>query len=258
MQIGICSTLDNADDLKAAGVDYIELGVQNFLVPLDSDEAFDANRRAADAAGLPPRACNGFLPRHLRTTGDNADHDGICRYAESACRRAAQVGIEHIVYGSGGSRQIDDGFDPQLAYDQFAAVLKRLGPIAGEFGVTIVIEPLRRQECNLINTVAQGAELTRAVDHPHIRLLADFYHMLQNGEDPASMAADAPLIHHLHVAEKADRTPPGVDGDDFSAFFAALTTSPAKRISVEGGWPNGIAADGPRAVEVLRGLVAGG
>ena len=42
---------------------------------------------------------------------------------------------------------------------------------------------------------------------------------------------------HLHIAEKANRTWPGRDGDDFSPMFAVLKkTGYAGRISLECGW----------------------
>lgn len=257
METGICGGLDRLADIKAAGADYAELSVQNFLVPLDNDDAFDDNRRAAEAVGLPIRTANGFIPGRLRVTGDQTHHDDICRYTDTACRRAKVVGIEHLVFGSGGARQLPDGFDPQRGFDQFVELLKRLGPIAGEHDRIIVVEALNTGECNFINTMAEGGELIRAVDHDHIRLLADLYHMMRNAEDPATLVNEAPLIHHVHIAENADRTPPGVAGDDFSAFFDALRASPAKRVSIEGRWPNSIGEDGPAAIAALREIVAG-
>lgn len=52
----------------------------------------------------------------------------------------------------------------------------------------IVVEPMRRQECNFINTVVEGTAIVGKVNHPNVHLLFDVYHMLQNGEDQTTCA----------------------------------------------------------------------
>lgn len=253
MEIGICTGLDEAQALVEAGVDYLEVNVQQFLLPREADKAFAAKRQEADGCPLALRAANCFVPGDLKSTGPDFDPDGICDYASVAFERAAGLGIEHIVFGSGGSRGLPDGFDPGEATDQFVELLTRLGPIAARFGVAIVIEPLRRQECNFINTVDEGAEICRRVDHPSVRLLADIYHMLQNGEAPDALSRHANLLAHTHIAEKADRTCPGISGDDFRPFFAELVKGRyTGRMSIEGKFPNGLAADAPTGVATMR------
>lgn len=253
MQIGVCTGPENAAILEQAGFDYIEANVQAFLKPRDHDEAFDESRRAAEGCPLPIRAANGFVPGDLKSTGEQFDPDGIARYAEVAFRRANQVGIEHIVFGSGGSRGLDEGFAPEKANEQFVELNRKLGPIAGEFGVVIVIEPLRRAECNFINTITDGAAIVQQVDHPNVQLLADIYHMTQNGETPSSLKAFGSIIQHTHVAENAGRTAPGVEGDDFRPYFQALAeVGYTGRMSVEGSWPDGMEALAAGAAQTLR------
>ena len=52
-----------------------------------------------------------------------------------------------------------------------------MGVIAQSYGIVVCVEPLNRAESNFINTLQEGAEIVRRVNHPHIRLLADLYHM---------------------------------------------------------------------------------
>jgi sugar phosphate isomerase/epimerase len=253
MKIGVCTKIDQAPAFAAAGGDYIEVGVQNFLLPLEDDGAFEVSQRAADASPLPIIAANGFLPGNLRSTGKDYAPGAICTYSATAFSRAAKIGIKHVVFGSGGSRKLDEGFPLDEATDQFVALLKQLGPIAADHGVTIVIEPLRRQECNFINTVAEGAEFVKQADHPNIQLLADVYHMLQNGEQASDITDAGSCIRHAHLAENDNRTCPGIDGTDFVPFFAAFKAiGYTGGISVEGKWPNSIADDGPKAIAIMR------
>lgn len=250
MPLGVCAGLGQAQALKQAGADFVEDGVQRLLVPQQPDEAFAPLLAQAQASPLPVPACNGFLPGSLRVTGPAAGHDAIVRYAETAFRRAQQAGVKVIVFGSGGARQVPDGFAPAAATEQFVALLKQLGPLAGAHEVTVVVEPLRRHECNFVNTVRDGAAVVQAVDHPNIRLLADLYHMLQNGETPDDLQAVVPLLAHTHVAEKANRTAPGVAGDDFRPFLRVLRAAGYRgRMSIEGKWsPEQL----PKAFAVLR------
>lgn len=50
-----------------------------------------------------------------------------------------------------------------------------------QYGVTIAIEPLNRRECNVLNTVAEGAEMVHALQLSKVRLLADAFHMCCEG-----------------------------------------------------------------------------
>jgi sugar phosphate isomerase/epimerase len=238
--LGACTELSNAEAVRAAGGDYVEEAVKRFLIPDQRDSDWQRNLDAAKASPLPVVACNSFLPKTLRSTGPDANHPGILQYAEIAFQRGAQAGIKVIVFGSGGSRQLPEGFPLEQANGQFVSLLKKIGPLAEAHGITIAVEPLRRQECNFINTVIEGAAIVGQVTHPKIRLLCDLYHMLQNGEDPKDLETVAPLLVHCHIAEKEKRSAPGVMGDDFRPFFSSLKAAAYKgRISIEGKWQLG-------------------
>ena len=147
----------------AGSIDFAEETVQRPLVPEQPDAAFRPPDGAALAA-LPITAANVFLPGDLRSTGPDVDLERLRHYALAAFRRARQVGIGIVVYGSGGSRQVDEGFDRARAEQQFVEALRTVGPPAAEAGVTVVVEPLNTAECNLVNSVTEGAEAVRAAD----------------------------------------------------------------------------------------------
>lgn len=252
-QIGVCTTPDKAEAVKAAGGQYIEPSVTGFLVPDRPDSAWEKNLAAARACPLPVVACNGFLPGQLKSTGPTTHHDAIVKWADIAFQRAKQVGVDRIVYGSSGSRKLPDGFSREEAKAQFVALLRRLAPVAAAHNVIIVIEPLRKEEDNFINTVIDGAWFVEQVNHPNVRLLADLYHLLCNGETPEDLRKVAPLLRHMHIAERAERTAPGVRGDDFRPFFKALEgTGYADRLSIEGKWS---LDQLPKAFETIRNQV---
>jgi sugar phosphate isomerase/epimerase len=255
-RLGVCTSIANAEALKSAGCAYVEESVQGFLVPGGPDSEFREKAGALAGSPLPVLACNSFLPGALKSVGPDARHDEIVAYAETAFRRAREVGVQTIVFGSSGSRSIPDGFDRAEARGQFIRLLRRLGPAAERWGVIVALEPLNRDECNFINSVAEGAAIVREAGHPRIRLLADIYHMLRENESPAALAAAGPLLRHVHLAERDRRTPPGVAGDDFTPYLRALRQARyAGDISLECGW-NDLAGQLPAAARALRAQIA--
>lgn len=232
---GVCSGKDKGAMIKAAGGDYVEESVQNLLIPEKNDAEFEPRIAAIAAAALPVKACNGFLPGSLPSVGEKAAHDAIVAYADVAFRRAKQVGIENITFGSGGSRKIPDGFSPERAKNQFTDLLIRLGPVAAKHGVTVSVEPLNKGECNFLNNVREVADVVGAAAHPAVGITADLYHMVLGGDVPEDLEKNIRLLKHFHIAEKAKRALPGVAGDDFRPWFKVLHRNGWKgRISTEG------------------------
>ncbi len=234
------------------GMDFLECTV-GAMLPREDDAAFAADLPALTGACAPFLAANCFLPGDLKTTGPVIDEAALDAYVDTAFARAKQVGIKRIVFGSGGSRQVPDGFDMEEAFQQMVGHCKRFGPIAAKYDITIVIEPLQLAECNIINTVTEGVRLAKAVDHPNVKVLADFYHMACDGEGPESIVAAGDLLQHVHVAEKEKRTAPGMEGDDLRPYLKALKEIGYDgMISIEASFGDDSAAQAPLSLAELR------
>ena len=251
-RIGVCSDVRNAQRLKAAGADCLEAGVSAFLVPDKPEEAFDKNLALLRESGSEIVSCNGFLPASMIVVGPSTDHEKILKWAETTFRRAERAGIRYIVFGSGKSRKVPDGFSRETAEEQFVRLCKRLGPVAARYRVTVVIEPLNSRETNLINSVSEGASIVERVNHKNIRLLCDLFHMTADGEPPQAIVDAGKHIRHCHIAEAAERTAPGTDGDDFRPYLRALKKIGYKGcVSIECMWKD-FGAQLPTAVAELR------
>lgn len=96
--------------------------------------------------------------------------------------RAQKLGGKIAVLGSALRGESLMGTTGRTAVAQFAKILNICGDIAGNYGMQIAIEPLRAEECNFINTVAQGIRMCTAAGNPHVKCLADFYHIYMNNE----------------------------------------------------------------------------
>ncbi len=235
MQFGVCGGPAMADTAAGLGFDYAEWSVPALLMPREPETAFRAALQQAQAAALPYPVVNCFVPGDLKITGPDVDPQALRVYVTTAMHRARQAGVEVIVFGSGGARQIPEGFDRQRAHAQIVEFCRMTAPLAHDNGVTVVVEPLNRSECNVLNTVAEGAALVREVDHPGLRLLVDGYHLLKDQDACESIVAHGALLAHTHVATIPDRRAPGVEACELQSFFAALSAAGyTGRMSIEG------------------------
>ncbi|MCX6907421.1 MAG: sugar phosphate isomerase/epimerase [Verrucomicrobia bacterium] len=237
IEFGVCTSLKKAALLKQAGFQFVEENVGSVLVPKLSDDEFEKKLAEIKAAPLPIRSCTGFLPGDLKVVGPEVPMDVLMKHAEIVFRRAEKAGIGRIVFGSGGSRRIPDGFDAAKAREQFTDYCRRIAPMAQAHKVIVVIEALNKGECNFINRVSEALAIADAVNHPGVQVHADIYHMMREDEGPESILKAGAKVKHCHIAEKTKRTAPGVDGDDFRAYFKALKVIGYRGgLSIEGKW----------------------
>ena len=112
------------------------------------------------------------------------DEQAIRAYYAKALERAATLGVKSIVFGSAGAKRVPEGFDMDRAYQQVVQVTCETGEAAAKYGITIVIEPVRMPDCNIINTFAEGVQLAKTVGLDNVKVLIDFYHMVCEKETP--------------------------------------------------------------------------
>ncbi len=222
MRFGICMPLDRSELLRSAGWDYLEALVHQYLDASVPDAAWDARARMAGSAFSIP-AANQLVPAHIKITGPDADSHALRAYMQCVVRRAAEVNISTLVFGSGGARNVPDGFDRDQARQQILDFAGVSAGLCGQHGITLVLEPLNRGECNIINSISEAMEYVREIDHPNFQCLLDSYHFWLEDEPLENLAAAMPWIRHVHVADRAGRAAPGESGgSDYRPLFATL------------------------------------
>ena len=266
MRLGCCASMiapdrdpvgiESIDSMASMGFDYAELSLAHMT--LCSEETFEGLVARVDASGLQCEACNNFFPPRLRLTGPDADLDAALGYATLAMERAARLGVEVIVLGSSGAKNVPPGFPFAGARLQFLELLLGLAPLADEYGTTIAIEPISRPEANFVNKTGEGLALVREVDHPRVRLLVDYFHMAGESEDPAAILEAGDVISHVHFARPGDRVFPTSWEERFEPFLQALgDIGYAERLSIE-AFTGDFKADGPKALDLLRQMLGPG
>ncbi len=200
-EIGICNGMELAEAYKNVGISFLEEGVGTVLLPNQDVNVFRKKKSNIDVLPLPVRSALYFLPGNLKSVGPELNVLKILAFAETVFKRANETGIAYVVFGSGVSRNIPEGFEYETARTQFIELNKQLAPLAARYNVILVLEALNRKECNFILSLAEAGAIVEQVDHPNFGLLADIYHMMMEKEGPQSIEIYGYLIKHVHVAE---------------------------------------------------------
>jgi D-psicose/D-tagatose/L-ribulose 3-epimerase len=185
-------------EMKELGYDGVEVPVGTAL---ESD--YGRVRAALDDAGL---ACTTI-------TNVNAEKDTVS--PDAATRRRALDELEFAIETSQllGSDTLVGPY--QAAYANFTGqgptqqelewsseVMRSASELAEQAGMLLGVEFLNRHEGYLLNTMEQGAALSKMVDHPAFGVLYDTHHAHAEEDDVgAAIRGNAEHIHHVHFSE---------------------------------------------------------
>ncbi len=257
MRYGVCigKNINYIPAAAKAGYDYFEASFR--LLSRGTEADFSELKTAAAENAIPCEAANSFIPGDLNITGARVDYGAIKEYVEKGMYRGSSLGLHTVVFGSGEPRSIPNGFSYTEGIRQLAYFLgETVSPIAEKYGITVVTEPLRAQESNMINTVNEAALLSVAVGKDNIKTLADFYHMQFAGDTPDGIRLLKGSILHAHISNPVPRgelkrcfmSPD--DGQSYAEFIAALEFAGCPRCSIEAS-TNDFASDAEKAMRVL-------
>ena len=245
MKIGCCTGIEIREDgctfiqdvevLKNAGFDYLELPAIS-LSELKREQ-LEQIKFQSNALNIPVEVANCAYLGSTKLTGDDVNFEEINEYLEKMFKHIAFLGVKVLVFGSGGSRRIPEGFDVHKAELQIAQTLTMMGDIAKIHNINVVIEPLNKKETNVINDLTKGCDMVKLVNHSNVHLLCDYYHMAVEKE-PISNITDTKnsniSLKHIHIANPIGRVFP-TEQEDYMDFFKALKEiNYNDRISVEG------------------------
>jgi D-psicose/D-tagatose/L-ribulose 3-epimerase len=257
VEFGVCADAAHFDEAVRHGFDYYEMEVAEI------DRMDDARFAALKAQVLAsPIRCRAYrsLIRRFQLVGEtaSAQQGEVKAYLEKNLERCSQLGGRVVVWGSGGSRNVPPGFSRDRAWQQIQEFLYILGDIAKKNNLVIGIEPLRRQESNIINSAGEAFKLAREVNHPNIKIIVDYYHLRQENEDAEIVRTARDTIVHLHFANPTGRRWPHSASEDseYRRFFSLVKETGYKGgLSIEG---NGtFEEDADASLRFFREMLAG-
>lgn len=260
MEFGACcgADIDRVCWLKELGFDYAE-GSCGQIAGLN-DEQFDAYLERFKKIGFPMPVANGFIPGNVRLTGPNRNFKQIEDYLRNLFYRTDALHIKKIIFGSGGARRLDDSISREKGIEELTEVIRKIiCPMAKDHDLQIVIEPLRIQECNILNTVRESIEFITKSGIENLHVLADIYHMVSMGESFDSLIQFKGFLSHAHISnpvlgEVRRVYPTLTDGYDQKPFIESIIHAGVDTCSIEAGTDD-FYNDARNALPVLRNSV---
>lgn len=254
MKFGVCCGFNNITVAAECGYDYIETNFRNLAE--SSEGEYEKFRTELKNNNITCETANCFLPGNMKVTGENIDYAAIKKYLSIGYKRASEVGIKVVVFGSGGARSIPEGYSYKDAINDIITFMKEFAaPMAAEHGIDIVFEPLRKQETNIINTIKEGAMLASAINLPNVGSLGDLFHMYVEGDTYDDVKELKGILRHAHISNPGSGDKrvymKKTDVFDYKGFFDALKYAGCERVSIEAGTDD-FETDAREAIRVMN------
>lgn len=127
-------------------------------------------------------------------------------YIEKLIDFCGDLGGTVLVLGSPKGRSTTGGLSAVRALDFLAEGLAGVAGRAGDRGVSLLLEPLGREQTDVVNTLAEAVEIVSRVSHPSIRTMFDFHNTADEADPPPVLLEKFfPFIRHVHVQEMDGR-----------------------------------------------------
>ena len=184
--------------------------------------AVELTRRAVAEAGLGLR-----LGMALGADADiSSDDRQVAERGEAAVIRALEIASElgapavsGITYAAFNSYTAPPSHQQR---ERVAESLGKLGRRAGEFGVSLGLEPVNRYESYMVNTLDEAAEMIRMAGASNLFIHMDTFHMnIEEGDIAGAIGRNAALLGYAHVADSS-RGMLGGGHFDLAGYFRAL------------------------------------
>jgi sugar phosphate isomerase/epimerase len=216
----------------AAALGYDGLEIAPFTLAESPDRMAAAEiarvRRTVESFGLAVTGLHWLLvkPAGLSVTDPDAGvRARTLAVVTTLVALCAELGGAVLVHGSPRQRQIAAGESHATALARLRDFLGEVADVAAGHGVVYCIEPLGRAETPLVNTVAEAAELVRAIDRPSLRTMIDTSAAGASETQSVPDLVDAWLptgvIAHVQFNDP-NRRAPGQGDMRFATIVAAL------------------------------------
>jgi sugar phosphate isomerase/epimerase len=128
-----------------------------------------------------------------------------------------------VVFGSPKQRASRDGMTPRQATEIFVDGLAKAAPHAEERGVTLLVEALSPDQCDVVTSLSEAVAIVQQIGSPAVQTMFDVHNAIAETEPHIALIRDFfPFIRHVHVNE-LDGREPGMGNYDFAALLKCLT-----------------------------------
>ena len=214
--------------IRAAG--YTGIEIAPFTLAADPGDISAARRREYRdiivSEGLAFAGLHWLMvsPQGLHlTTPDAALRERSWEHIRSLADLAADLGDGAVmVLGSPRQRCSTGGLWPEEATRHLAEGLRAIAPHAAARGVTVLLEALPANQCDVVRTLAEAVGMVREISSPAVGTMFDVHNAIDEAEPHAALVERYfEFIRHVHVNEPDGRHC-GAGNYDFKPVLAAL------------------------------------
>ena len=225
MIIGTCGVWGDESLIRAKeyGCDCVEPPL--FLAAKESVEKLKKTREICDKAGLKIVTFNGMLTGNMPLLGEKDTRGPLEEYLTDAFEKASVLGGKIIVLGCGSQRTVPDGMDRETAEERFLSVLNDVVlPAAENWGLTVALEELRREECDFINSANEARGIVKKAGRDSLKLHIDYFHTVLGGGTLEEIEGYGKDIAHVHLSsiKHFREFPKKTDVEEMAALRTAL------------------------------------
>lgn len=241
LQFAICNEIYEKFPFDSACAEIRNLGYDGIeLAPFtlsQSPDTLTANertqiRRTIEKHGLQFVGLHWILvsPKSFHATSSNKEvRERTWRYLDSLIDLCGDLkGAEEeqgvMVFGSPKQRSTNGEMTPASAVELFTNELAALAPHAERRNVRILVEPLSKEQTDVVNTLEEAVRIVEHIGSPAIRTMFDSHNAAdETSPHPELVRKYFPYIEHIHVNE-VDGREPGTGNYDFAALLRMLIT----------------------------------
>lgn len=231
MKFSMCTAVYGMHDLHdtinraaAIGFDAVELTAALHLPVESTPERRREVKGWIQDAGIACSALHYIFDGSVKlATADRELNAKCAEYLRKVVDVAADMDARTVIVGSGGAtRHLDEGTDRAEAIKCMVDVIHQVGEYAADKNVYLAVEAINRYETNFLNTMQQATEFVQMVNHPHVRTMADTYHLnIEEANPVESVRKYGYALQNLHLAD-SNRHAPGTGHFDFKAIADVL------------------------------------
>jgi hydroxypyruvate isomerase len=117
------------------------------------------------------------------------------------------------------------GLSREQMHNNCMETLKRAGELAAKYNIELLIENIDPEENPkyFLTSSAEGFDIVRTVDNPHVKFLYDFFHeQIADGNLIAKLPKNMDYLGLVHIADVPGRHEPGTGEINFANIYRKL------------------------------------
>ncbi len=216
---GLTGSLEeNLSQLKKAGFDFFELMISD-PARVDVEKIHFLERKTETAISF---LCTGEMAGTMGMALNNPDSSQRERALSGlidAAKKAKALGV-NLNIGRLRGTVWEDG--PEKSLERLKGALRVVDEYVSNNlpGISILIEPLKREICPLLNSCHETYEFISSIGLKNFSILLDSDHF-DYRSDPGFIGEHIETIKHVHIADTMHE-PPGHGKIDFEKFLGLL------------------------------------